>query len=322
MEKLKAVIPPELMPLMMEVMQASDPTKHLPADAGKDLFKLMHAKADDILEHFNTKFEMKSSDVLIASYPKTGTNWTIEIIDRLIYQDAETFGKWKALPLPLRELEMGTAKKFEIFDKLLFKRRVFGTHATADRLDIERIKNKKVKVVYVVRNPKDTLVSMFNFLKKLPPFQKEPMSALVSNGFSVFYQHYMNGEIPIDGSTKGYLHAIKTWHKIREELGIYFIYYEDLKKDFRGEVTKLAKFLEVDLSEEKLSEISDKCTIDSMKKSYVERAGFQGKHATAFINKGGVGGWKNYFTVAQSEQWDALVKEEMSGTDVSFQYTI
>ena len=58
------------------------------------------------------------------------------------------------------------------------------------------------------------------------------------------------------------------------------------KQDFPSEIKKLAKYLEVPLSDEKLSEITKECTIDSMKKNYQARSGFQGKHAAAFINKG------------------------------------
>ena len=57
-------------------------------------------------------------------------------------------------------------------------------------------------------------------------------------------------------------------------------------QDFQGQVKKLAEYLEVPLSDEKLTEITKECTIDSMKKNYQARSGFQGKHAAAFINKG------------------------------------
>ena len=57
-------------------------------------------------------------------------------------------------------------------------------------------------------------------------------------------------------------------------------------QDFQGEVKKLAEYLEVPLCDEKLGEITKECTIDSMKKNYQARSGFQAKHAAAFINKG------------------------------------
>jgi len=324
MEAFKKLLPPEVLPLLSEVLQSEAAMASIPAGiTAKELFTAMAAKSDENLNIVNNNDILKDKDVVVCSYPKTGTNWTIEIIDRLIYQDLEVLEKWKSIPLPLKMFEMGSPKKFQIFDKLPFDRRVLGTHVKANRLDMSAFKKKKLKMVYVLRNPKDTLVSMFNFLKKLPPFKQEPMISMVNQGFSVFYDHYMNGDIPIDGESKSnYLNHIQAFLKIREEMGIYFIYYEDLKKDFNGQVRKLAEFLEVPLSDDKLAEISGKCTIDAMQKSYSARAGFQAAHATAFINKGGVGGWKNYFTVAQSECWDEMVKKELSSTDINFTYTI
>ena len=44
--------------------------------------------------------------------------------------------------------------------------------------------------------------------------------------------------------------------------------------------------MEISLSEEKLAEIAEKCTITEMRKSYEGRTGIHAKHAAAFINKG------------------------------------
>ena len=41
-----------------------------------------------------------------------------------------------------------------------------------------------------------------------------------------------------------------------------------------------------------------------------------------FYSLGGVGGWKDYFTVRQSEEWDKLVEEQLKSTEVEFKYTI
>jgi len=252
-----------------------------------------------------------------------GTNWTMEILDRIVNQDEEELHKVKTIPLPTRLFEMTIPKKFQIWDSLGLQRRVFCTHLSADRLDVERLTKNNVKLIYVLRNPKDTLVSMYNFFKKLPPFQQEPLKSLLFNGWDNFYKHYMRGAFPVDGSNEGsYMDHILSWLKYRDDKNIHFVFYEDLKKDFNKEVNKLARHMEISLSEEKLAEIAEKCTITAMRKSYEGRTGIQAKHAAAFIHKGGVGGWKNYFTVAQSEEWDEIVEEKLNKTDIKFQFTI
>jgi len=325
MENLSKILPPEMMPILKEVIEAEIPKEFMKPDAGTafDMMVQVHKGHRATVDHINTNWQFNDNEVLVASYPKTGTNWTIEVVNRLIFQDTDQFNKWKLLPMPISMLELGIPKKTQIFDKLPFQRRVFGTHFYASGLNMEMMKKKKMKIVYVLRNPKDMLVSMFNFFKKLPPFQFEPMKSLISNGFKHFYDEYMDGKVPMDGYVdKMYLDHIIEWLKVKEDMGVYFLYYENLKKDFQSEVRKLAKYLEVPLSDEKLLEITNECTINSMKKNYEARSGFQSKFATAFINKGGVGGWKDYFTVRQSEEWDKLVEEKLKGTEVSFKYTI
>ena len=44
--------------------------------------------------------------------------------------------------------------------------------------------------------------------------------------------------------------------------------------------------------------------------------------SNVFYPLGGVGGWKDYFTVRQSEEWDKLVEEKLKNTEVKFKYTI
>jgi len=324
MEGLAKIIPQEMMPVLMEVLKSDSPDQFMkPGMNSRDMFDSVQKSHKATLEHINENFVLNEGEVLVASYPKTGTNWMLEIVNRLIFQDMDQFNKWKLMPMTLTVLEMGSPKKTEIFDKLPFQRRVFGTHFYASALNLKMMKKKKTKIVYVLRNPKDVLVSMFNFCKKLPPFQFEPMKSLVTNGFKHFYDAHMNGEVPIDGNKDNiYLDHIIDWLNVKEEMGVYFVYYEDLKQDFQGQVRKLAEYLEVPLCDEKLAEITKECTIDSMKKNYQARSGFQGKHAAAFINKGGVGGWKDYFTVRQSEEWDKLVEEKLKNTEVKFKYTI
>jgi len=322
MEDLKKLFPAEISPVIDEFFASYDPTKMMAHEVVGDKIVATFGTAQLNADFINSQWEMREGDVLVASYPKTGTNWTGEIVDRLVYQDEKELKIVKALPIPLRALEMSVPMKFQIIDALPVKRRVFGTHFSVDLLDVKRLLDKKIKIVYVLRNPKDMLVSMFNFLRKLPPFQHEPLKSLLSD-WKTFYGHYMNGSFPMAGKKDGkYFDHVLGWLKYRTNSSVHFVFYEDLKKDFQSETKKLASFLETPMSPEKLAEITEKCTISSMRKSYEERPGFESKLAAAFINKGGIGGWKDYFTVAQSEEWDQLQEEQMSNTDVKFQFTI
>jgi len=295
----------------------------MPGASCKELFAVYRKNGLITMDQVNRNMNFNEGEVLVAAYPKTGTNWTLEIINRLMFQQTDEFNKWKLMPMNLNILEIGSPKKWEIYNELPFKRRVFSTHFQASDLNLDMFKKKNTKIVYVLRNPKDVLVSMFNFCKKLPSFSVEPMKSLVSNGFQSFYEAYMNYEIPIDGyADKNYLDHIVDWLKYVKQNNIYIVYYEDLQKNFKSEVRKLAEYLEVEVTEEKLMEISRECTIDTMRQNYQKRSGFHAQLASMFVFKGGVGGWKNHLTVRQSEVWDKLVEEKLEGTGINFKYTL
>jgi len=38
------------------------------------------------------------------------------------------------------------------------------------------------------------------------------------------------------------------------------------------------------------------------------------------LSAGQIGDWKNYFTVAESEMYDAVIARELKDTGISFQY--
>jgi len=323
-EGLSKLIPKEKVPILKEVLE-SDSLKEYTVEgsSAKDVFSMFHQNGLKVMDQVNKNMSFNEGEVLLAAYPKTGTNWTLEIINRLMFQDTEEFDKWKLMPMNLNILEIGSPKKWEIFNELPFKRRVFSTHFQASDLNLEMFKKKNTKIVYVLRNPKDVMVSMFNFCKKLPPFSVEPMKSLVSNGFQSFYEAYMNYEIPIDGyRDQNYLDHIVDWMKHVKQNNIYIVYYENLQQDFKGEVRKLADYLQVEVSDDKLDEIANECTIASMRKNYQKRFGFHAQLAPMFVFKGGVGGWKDHLTVRQSEEWDKMVKEKLEGSGVNFRYTI
>ena len=50
---------------------------------------------------------------------------------------------------------------------------------------------------------------------------------------------------------------------------------------------KLAEYLQVEVSDDKLDEIANECTIASMRKNYQKRVGFHAQLAPMFVFKGG-----------------------------------
>ncbi|XP_014650564.1 PREDICTED: bile salt sulfotransferase-like [Ceratotherium simum simum] len=119
-------------------------------------------------------FVFKDDDFLILTYPKSGTNWLVEILC-LIHSKGDP--KWiQSVPIwdrsPWLEAEYG-------YNILKNKE---GPRLISSLLPIQLIPkslfSSKAKVIYLIRNPRDVLVSgyfywsMLSFIKK-PESQEE-----------------------------------------------------------------------------------------------------------------------------------------------------
>ncbi|KAK7485374.1 hypothetical protein BaRGS_00023322, partial [Batillaria attramentaria] len=103
--------------------------------------------------------DLKSSDVIIAGYPKTGTHWTIEIVHMLMRNTTE-YDQESELPgfFDFTPQEKGSNPPDS-------PPRLFSTHLMLHHLP-RQVWEKKVKVVYLLRNPKDVWVSLYHQTNK------------------------------------------------------------------------------------------------------------------------------------------------------------
>uniref|UniRef100_A0A8C4PHR8 Sulfotransferase n=1 Tax=Equus asinus TaxID=9793 RepID=A0A8C4PHR8_EQUAS len=108
----------------------------------------------EVLREARESFALKDEDVLILTYPKSGTNWLIEIVC-LVYSKGDP--KWiQSVPIwdrsPWVEAEYG-------YNSLKDKE---GPRLITSHLPIQLIPkslfNSKAKVIYLIRNPRDVLI--------------------------------------------------------------------------------------------------------------------------------------------------------------------
>ncbi|XP_025050734.1 sulfotransferase family cytosolic 1B member 1-like [Alligator sinensis] len=166
------------------------------------------------------------------------------------------------------------------------------------------------KVIYVARNPKDTVVSYYFFDQKNKT-QPEP------GPWPTYLQRFMRGELAW-GSW--YDHVCGYW-AAREKHRILYVFYEDMKEDPGREVQQVASFLGAALSPEALARVIQLSSFTAMQDnpmanySSVPRALFD-PTISPFLRRGEVGDWKNHFTVAQNEAFDAHYQNRMASPGV------
>ncbi|CAL1534328.1 unnamed protein product [Lymnaea stagnalis] len=277
---------------------------HTPFPIGADNDYRTHAQ--NIMD-----MKIRPDDVMICSYPKTGLHWHNEIITMLLQKTAQFTDKQMGeylldrMPVPL----IAT----------LPSPRLLVTHVPFRSIPRQALE-KKIKIIYLDRNPKDVLVSFYNHINKnILPFN-----------YPGTFEHFFHLCLEV-----GYLYGdlfdyLMEWQKGIEahpECPIYTSVFEDMKLNpFEG-VKKLNEFLNTGCSDELCEQIAAACSFDKMKeykdstaKEHI-RALFKDKKL-GFYRKGDVGDWKNWFTVAMNEEFDADYKKRMSEYKTVYKYTL
>ena len=173
-----------------------------------------------------------------------------------------------------------------------------------------QILDNRVKAVVVMRNPKDVLVSFYHFYKSYHMFGPFPGT------WNEFFELAKNKQL-IYGD---WFDHILAWWAFRSRPNVFFLKYEDLKMHPRENVAKLAQFMNRDLTEDELTKIVEATSFNTMKKNPSVNYLKTEDKRNNFIRKGAIGGWKNYFTVAQNEYFDDRYEIKMKGSGLEFTF--
>uniref|UniRef100_A0A8C8S3D4 Sulfotransferase n=1 Tax=Pelusios castaneus TaxID=367368 RepID=A0A8C8S3D4_9SAUR len=248
-------------------------------------------------------FEARREDVILAGYPKSGTNWAGQILTDLVTTAAEnTEDETNSLnDEELEEfpyLEIGDTEKYQRMEKLS-SRRVILTHLFPHNLPESIFKNK-AKILVLVRNPKDVATSFYHFTNDMSPL---PSYATWDDFFTAF----MTGKMPW-GS---YFDYICEWSKHVDEENVMTITYEELKENRALGVKKIAEFFGLLLTEEELQAVTDRSGFQAMKENAQKTHGAFGN---ILFRKGSVSDWKNLFTEDQNQEMDKTFEECLAKT--------
>ncbi|XP_013409998.1 estrogen sulfotransferase-like isoform X1 [Lingula anatina] len=231
---------------------------------------------------------MRDNDVLICSYPKSGTHWACEIARMLVSNKAENHhieGLGKAPEyIDMSDQELVNSMKSP---------RVLFTHLPTKHLP-KGVWEKKIKIIHLIRNPKDVAVSFSNFAQAFSVFEYK-------GNWDGFLTLQNSGHVP---SGSWFRYMLDWWNSQKGNPNVLFITYEELSANDQKVVKKMAEFLNCTNTDEFYEEVARKCSFHSMKKSREDAM-------KIFFRKGQVGDWKNWFTVAQNEEFDKLFQEQM-----------
>ena len=98
--------------------------------------------------------------------------------------------------------------------------------------------------------------------------------------------------------------------------------YEDMVEDLETQIKRIVDFLDVEVTPEFFNIVLKDAGFESMKHNPSTNYNDNPYIATdSFIRKGKVGGWKDYFTVAQNEWFEETYRKQLdeSGIDLRFE---
>ncbi|XP_071506514.1 sulfotransferase 1A1-like [Diadema antillarum] len=276
-------------------------------------------------------FKVRPDDIFVVTFPKSGTTWMQQIVLLTLHEGdvSKLDGGHIITKVPFLEMvdihnhtDPRKAPPLADVAREMPSPRILKSHCRLSWLPEDiRTDEPKAKVIYVARNPKDTAVSVFHFchfVDHLPSY----------NSWDVFFEEFIAERAP-QGSW--FENVLPLWER-RNHPNVLFLKYEDMKKNLRGTVEQVARFIGKSLSDDVIDRIVEASTFGAMKKSKSANPDFlkaeldpsqkepESKTSSSFMRKGVVGDWKNYFTDDQSRRFDELYAEKMTGSGLEFQF--
>nr|AAM62638.1 steroid sulfotransferase, putative [Arabidopsis thaliana] len=296
----------------------------LPSDidcSGTKLYKYQGCWYDkDILQailNFNKNFQPQETDIIVASFPKSGTTWLKALTFALAQRSKHTSDNHPLLThnphelVPYLELDLYLKSSKPDLTKLPSSSpRLFSTHMSFDALKVP-LKESPCKIVYVCRNVNDVLISLWCFENSMSGENNLSLEALFESLCSG-----VNLCGPLWENVLGYWRG-----SLEDPKHVLFLRYEELKTEPRVQIKRLAEFLDCPFTKEEedsggVDKILELCSLRNLSGLEINKTGSlsEGVSFKSFFRKGEVGDWKSYMTPEMENKIDMIVEEKLQGS--------
>lgn len=263
-------------------------------------------------------FKAKKGDLVQMTFPKSGTHWLM-YITHLILREGEPMTTYQEFAKGWRFLEYMDIEEYNTSLPL----RTFATHLVFDKPKM----TEEAKYVYCARNPWDVCVSFYRMMINISGFDFE------GGTFEDFVETFVSGNFGYGD----YFEHVAAGYALRDEPNLFFVTYEELKKNTRKVVLRLAYFLgeeygrALEQNEALLQKILERSQPDYMRDVVVVdltgrenpqwNDAFADKGITcveghggdvskySYVRSGKVGSWKDYFTPELLQKMERRIRE-------------
>lgn len=192
-----------------------------------------------------TSFTPRPTDIFVVTYPKCGTTWVTQICHQLRsgghmeFDEISTVCPWDILAFDCGQ---------DLDADQVGHPRVFKSHERAG--DIA----KGAKYIHVCRKPEDAFVSFYRFL---------PAWAALSPG-RITPEEFAEAVFGGVSHSGGIWDFYVQWWERRKDPNVLWIAYEDLKKDLRGQIKKIAAFMGIEMDDGLLNLVEERSSFSYM----------------------------------------------------------
>lgn len=261
-------------------------------------------------------FQFRNDDIVIATYAKSGTTWTQQIVSQLLFDGAEglevaEMSPWLDLRVPPKEVKLPAVEAQQ-------HRRFLKTHLPVDAL----VFSPKAKYIYIGRDGRDVMFSMYNHhanandlwyqvLNDTPGRIGPAIGKPPSSPRQYFLDWLANDGYPF----WPFWENVRSWWNIRHLPNVLMVHFADLKADMEGQIRRIADFLAIEVDEARWPAILEHCSFDYMKANATRSVPLGGAcwdgGAETFIHKGVNGRWRDTLLPADVIAYERRMLQEL-----------
>jgi len=256
-----------------------------------------------------SRFSLRPDDVIISTPPKCGTTWMQTIVVMLLSGRATIDG-------PLGDvspwLDCAFRDRVEIAARLAGQthRRCIKSHTPLDGITY----NADVTYITVYRHPMDVHFSMRTHAANM---QNDWLDFMYTDDIRESFLRFVDFPETTTGTDDLTVASIaahyRTFRKWAALPNIHFFHYADMTRDRLGQITRLAKLLNLNHNQDLLTAVVDATSFDTMQSGAKQITYQAGDSAFAvpskFFDSGSSNKWEDKLTAEDIDRYDSRIRD-------------